>query len=401
MMFNTLKLFVSAALAIMLTGCGKDHEHEKAAEKKTENSHGHKEGEKHEEPTVGGTLRLSDNEINAAGIRVAEVTEAEVNDALRVTALVRPHPSKVARIAPRVPGRIVAVHASLGDRVTRGQTLAVLDSIELGQARGEHLQALAELRIAQATYDRISKLVEEEIIASKEKLRAQADLEKARAVELARRGQIQLLGGAPSEKGAGASSTFAITAPFAGVVIEQNDAAVGTLSQPDKPLYTVADLSIVSVEGNLHEQDLGRVTPGSIAEVSLAAYPGTVFKGKVIHLSAVMDKDTRTIPVRIEVTNPEGKLRPEMFASVAIASSGKVRVIAVPNEAVVLMQGVTTVFVEGAQGFEPRIVQTGERTAVGVTITSGIKPRDMVVVAGAYELKARSLKSQLGSGHAH
>ncbi len=396
-----LMLSLSFALAVTLAGCGNDHEHEKAVGKKGDDAHAHKEGEKHDEPAAGGGLKLTDNEINAAGIRVAPITEAEVNDAVRVTAIVRPHPSKVARIAPRVPGRVTAVRASLGDRVNRGQTLAVLDSIELGQARGEHMQALAELRIAQATYDRVAKLVEEEIIASKEKLRAQADLDKARAAERASRGQIQLLGGAPSEKTGSESSTFVLTAPFAGVVIEQNDAAVGTLAQPDKPLYTVADLSTVSVEANLHEQDLGRVAPGTVAEVTVAAYPDTVFKGKVVHLSAVMDKDTRTIPVRIEVANPEGKLRPEMFASAAIATAGKARVIAVPNEAVVLMQGVTAVFVEGAQGFEPRIVQTGERTAAGVTITSGLKPGDMAVVAGAYELKARSLKSQLGSGHAH
>ena len=283
----------------------------------------------------------------------------------------------------------------------RGQSLAVLDSLELGEARGAYQQARAELAVAQANYDRIEKLVAEEIIASKEKIRALGDLEKARAAERATRGRIQLLGGTASQADTTGLSTFAVTAPFAGVVIEQNDAAVGALAQPDKPLFIVADLSVVSVEGSLHEQDLGRVTPGAIAEVRVAAYPDATFKGKVDHISAVMDKETRTIPVRIQVSNSDGRLRPEMFATAAIPSSRKARVIVLPNDAVVLMQGVPTVFVEGPQGFEPRVVQTSERTASGVTIKSGLKPGEMAVVAGAYALKARSMKSQIGSGHAH
>jgi cobalt-zinc-cadmium efflux system membrane fusion protein len=394
-------LLIAAVVAV--SACGDDHGHDKkGAGKKAEEAHAHKEGDKHDEHGAGaGGLKLSDNEINAAGIQVAEVTEAEVNDAVNVAAVVRPHPSRVARVAPRVPGRVVTMRAALGDRVGRGQTLAVLDSLELGEARGAYQQARAELSIAQANYDRIEKLVAEEIIASKEKLRAQADLEKARAAERASRGRVQMLGGSAAQGDAFGVSTFAVIAPFAGVVIEQNDAAVGAMAQPDKPLFTVADLSVVSVEGSLHEQDLGRVTPGAIAEVKVTAFPDATFKGKVDHISAVMDKETRTIPVRIQVSNPDGRLRPEMFATAAIPTSRKARVITLPNDAVVLMQGVTTVFVEGQHGFEPRVVQTGDRTASGVTIKSGLKPGDMAVVAGAYALKARSMKSQIGSGHAH
>lgn len=401
-MTTKAKMFALLIAAAALSACGDDHGHDKkGAESKGEEAHVQKAGEKHDDHGAGaGGLKLSDNEINAAGIQVAEVTEAEVNDPVNVTAVVRPHPSRVARVAPRVPGRIVTMRAALGDRVARGQTLALLDSLELGEARGAYQQARAELSIAQANYDRVEKLVAEEIIASKEKLRAQADLEKARAAERASRGRVQLLGGTASGDATGVSM-FAVTAPFAGVVIEQNDAAVGAMAHPDKPLFTVADVSVVSVEGSLHEQDLGRVAPGAMAEVRASAFPDTIFKGKVDHISAVMDKETRTIPVRIQVANTDGRLRPEMFATAAIPTARKVKVITLPNDAVVLMQGVTTVFLEGPQDFEPRVVQTGERTASGVTIKSGLKPGDMAVVAGAYALKARSMKSQIGSGHAH
>lgn len=400
-MTNKASVFAVFTAALLAAGCGDSHDHDhESAEAKSAEAHAHKDGGKGGDHAASGALKLSESEISSAGIRVAEVAETELSDAVRVTAVVRAHPSRVARIAPRVPGRVVAMRVALGDRVARGQTLAVLDSIELGEARGAYQQARAELSIAQANYDRIEKLVAEEIIAGKEKLRALADVEKARAAERASRGRVQLLGGGLGE-GDGGSSTFPMTAPFAGVVIEQNDAALGVMAQPDKPLFTVADLSIVSVEGSLHEQDLRRVAAGAAAEVTVTAFPDTAFKGKVDHISAVMDKETRTIPVRIQVANADGRLRPEMFVSASIQTSQKTKVIAVPNDAVVLMQGVPTVFVEGSDGFEPRVVQTGERSGAGVTIKSGLKPGERIVVAGAYALKARSLKSQLGSGHAH
>jgi len=408
-----LLAFISA---FSLSACNKDSATDKSGAH-SEKDHAHKEGEKDahghkgddkgghgkggKEAVAGGGLSLTDNEINAAGIRVAEATLTEMLDAVRVTALVQAIPSRVARVAPRIPARVVTVRASVGDRVSRGQALAVLDSIELGEARAAHAQARSELALAQANFERVDQLVREEIIAGKERLRALGDLEKARAAARASAGRLQLLGVAPDKDAGPLVSTFTLTAPLAGVVIEQHDTAVGVLSQPDKPLYTIADLSTIWVEGRLYERDLARVQTGAGAEVTVEAYPNDRFKGKVTSLSSVMDKETRTVGARIEVLNADGRLRPGMFATASIATAQKARVLALPNEAVVIVQGVPTVFVEGAKGFETRAVETGDRTASSIVIKSGVKAGDQVVVEGAYALKARMLKSQIGEGHAH
>ena len=109
-----------------------------------------------------------------------------------------------------------------------------------------------------------------------------------------------------------------------------------------------------------------------------------------------MDKATRTLKARVEVPNPDGRLKPEMFASVAIAAGGAAKALRVPEEAVVLVQGQPTVFVAERGGYEPRPVELGERAQGYAQIRAGVEPGERIVVSGAYALKARLLKSQIG-----
>lgn len=400
------RLFLALLFALstgLVAGCGQDG-HDHSAKKTATASKDGKAGDGHaheKEKGAGGPLNLSNDEIAAAGIEVADVTEEEMNERVQATAVVRPDQTRLARVAPRISGRIVTVNINVGDRVRAGQTLAVLDSLELGEARSAHHQAQSELALTRDHLERTEKLLAEEIIAAKELARARSDFEKARIAVRASADKLRLLGVSPDRDHETTSSTFALTSPFAGTVIERSEAVTGALSNPDKPLFTVADLSSVWVEANLLEAHLGRVAVGNEAEVTLAAYPGAVFKGKVTYVSAIMDKETRTVPARIEVRNPDGRLKQEMFARVAIATTSKRKALLIPNEALVLMQGQSAVFVEDAHGFEVRLVEIGERLGGRVSIKEGLKAGDSIVVKGTYSLKARQLKSQIGEGHAH
>ena len=114
----------------------------------------------------------------------------------------------------------------------------------------------------------------------------------------------------------------------------------------------------------------------------------------------MLDKDTRTIAARIEVANADGRLKPEMFATATIeAGSDKRDVISLPDAAVVLLEGQPTVFVYEQGAYEARQVEPGERIGGRTVLKSGVKAGDRVVTSGAYALKARKLKSQLGHGH--
>jgi len=186
-------------------------------------------------------------------------------------------------------------------------------------------------------------------------------------------------------------------------VIEKH-AILGELAQPDKLIFTVADLSTLWIEANLFEKDLGRVKVGAEAVVTVAAYPDETFAGKLTYIAAVVDKETRTVSARVEVANADGRLKPEMFATAAIRTSGtggKGKGLLLPEEAVVLMHGQPTVFIEEHGGFEPRAVELGEKLRGRVVVKAGLAAGDKVVTAGTYALKARIMKSQLGEGHAH
>ena len=342
-------------------------------------------------------LKLTAEEQALAGIKFEEVSSRTFEDSVSVTATIRPNQDRIAKIAPRVEGRIVSVSANLGDNVRAGQSLAIMDSLAIGEAQSALLRAQSSERVAQADFKRAESLSAEEIIPQKELLRSRGELERASAESRAASDRLRLLGGSASASGR-AQSTFALTAPFAGTVI-QKKATIGELGSPAEAVFTIADLSKVWIEANLTDQLLSKVKTGAAATVTVGAYPGERFSGRVAYIANVLDKDSRTIAARIEVPNKDGRLKPEMFATANIATGGQLEAISVPDGAILLLQGQPTVFVSEGGGFQPRAVETGEKISGRTVIKSGLKPKEQVVAAGAYALKARMLKSQIGDAH--
>ena len=390
-----LLLLVGSLSATLLAGCGDKPAPEQGVSQKTEpENQGTQKSppEKPGEKAAEKLLDLSDAEIHQAGIKIQKLEFQEKADLIVVTATIQANQDRLAHVAPRVPGRIVKVNASLGDRVKPGQALATLDSIELGEARSSYLQAASEAAVVQAGFDRAKRLQTENIIPEKDYLRARAEHEKARAALRAAGDKLRMMGVSP-EKLSG--SVFPLTAPFSGTVIEKK-AVLGELAQPDASLFTVADLSILWIESDLFEKDLGKVKVGAQAAVTVSAYPGEVFKGRLTYISSTMDRETRTVKARVEVPNTDGRLKPEMFATVAIGTGGSVKALLVPEGAVLLLQGQPMVFVAESGGFEQRAVEVGDRTQGYAVLKSGVAAGESVVASGAYALKARLLKSQIG-----
>jgi cobalt-zinc-cadmium efflux system membrane fusion protein len=245
--------------------------------------------------------------------------------------------------------------------------------------------------------ERADKLFAEQIIPQKDHLRARSDLEKARAVLRSASGRLGAYGVRPQPvSDTSGSAIYAITAPFAGTVIGKK-AVQGELAQPDTPLFEVADLSTVWIDTHLYEKDLARVRTGSSAEVSVAAYPNERFKGTVAYIASVMDSETRTVPARVTLANPDGRLKLGMFATTSISTAAAGKSLVVPVEAVVLISGQPTVFVREGGGFEARAVQLGDKRGANVLLASGVAPGTEVVTRGAYALKAKMLKSQISA----
>lgn len=386
-------LLAGSLSVTLLAGCGDKSETQEQAKLAEPVS---KTGEKMPgEKAADKLLTLSAEEALTAGIKVQQLELREKAEQVIVTATIQANQDKSAHVVPRVPGRVVKVNASLGDRVKRGQPLAVLDSIELGEARSAYLQAASEAALAGANFDRAQRLSKDNIIPEKDYLRARAEFDKARAALRAAGDKLRMMGVSPKNL---SSSVFPLTAPFAGTVIEKK-AVLGELAQTDQSLFTVADLSVLWIESDLFEKDLGKVKVGAQATVTISAYPGEIFKGRLTYISSTMDKETRTVKARVEVPNPDGRLKPEMFATVAIDTGGSAKALLVPEDAVVLLQGQPTVFVAEKGGFEPRAVEVGEHAQGYAALKSGVAAGESVVVSGAYALKARLLKSQIGDEH--
>ncbi len=393
--------FLTGAIALAAcnqpdAGSGQGHAPagEKAASTPEAGEKEHSEKE-FKEAGEAGLLTLSAEEIETAGIRVEDLEMKPLADQVVLTATIRANQDRIAHVAPRVSARVDKSVANLGDTVKAGQALAILDSLELGEAHSANRQAQSQFSLAKADFERAEKLKADEIIPEKDFLRARSEYEKARAALRAADDRLRLLDGDHRASDQGSTSLFPLRAPFAGTITEKR-AVVGELAQPDKSLFTVADLSNLWIEANLFEKDLSRVRLGARAIVTVSAYPEETFQGRLTYISSTVDKETRAVPARVEVPNPDRRLKPEMFATAAIATGGTTSALTLPQSAVLLVNGQSMAFVREEDGFEPRAVELGEKVGNRVVIRGGIKPGEAVVVAGAYALKARLLKSQIG-----
>lgn len=383
-----LTLLAAAMAAVLALGaCGKEDKAEAAAKPEAKEEAGHAEG----------PLKLSAEDASRAGVKAEPISPQKLSSSIVVTATIQPDQDRVARVSPRTEARILSAPAKLGDRVRAGQVLATLDSVAVGEAYAALVQAQSELRIANTDLQRAEALAKDEIIPRKELLRAQSEREKAAAAVRAATDRLRLLGG-NTDVGRGVSG-FTVVAPFAGTVIEKK-ATIGELASPSAPMFTVADLNQVWIVADLPEAALSKVRVGAMARVSVPSYPDQLFGGRVSYIGASLNKESRTVAARIVVPNQDGRLKPDMFATATIEVTGDEReIMSLPDAAVVIMQGQPSVFVFEKGAYVQRQVQTGERAGGRTEITSGLRPGEQVVTAGAYELKARKQKSQLGEGH--
>jgi Cu(I)/Ag(I) efflux system membrane fusion protein len=198
-----------------------------------------------------------------------------------------------------------------------------------------------------------------------------------------------------------ARRTLTFRSPVSGIVMEKK-AVQGMRFMPGDSLYQVADLSSVWVIADVYEQDIALVRTGGKAKISISAYPDRSFDGTITYVYPTLKPETRTIPVRLEMSNPGHLLKPAMFAQIELPVGGKGKVLTVPNSAVIDSGTRRIVLVQLAEGrFEPREVKLGSRTDTYVEVMDGVKDGEQVVVAANFLIDAESnLKAAIGGfGH--
>ena len=314
-------------------------------------------------------------------LTIGTVGQQQTERKLELPAIVEADPARTVKVLPPVAGRLIDLKVQLGERVEQGQELAVIDSSDLAQAYADEDKARSTVKMTKQALDRAAAL--EKYSAGSVKDRQQAENDHAQAQAELERAQSRLRAIGVSADLKQAGRVLSLKAPVSGSVIDLQAARGAHLNDPTATIMTIADLNEIWVTANVPEKDAALVAQGQAVEVVFAAYPGEVFKGRVLFVSDILDPDTRRIKVRIAFQNPEMRLKPNMFATVKFTTPKQTAPI-VPTTALVLRNETDQVFVEIAPWtFEARPVEIEFEKGDRAVIAHGLRSGEHVVVKSA------------------
>ncbi|MGB8992085.1 MAG: efflux RND transporter periplasmic adaptor subunit [Desulfobaccales bacterium] len=381
------------------------HEHDQHAD----HDHTQHAAAKEPEAPVPGQVKLTPEAVQQAKIETAPVVLGSLENQVLFTGELVFNEERLAKIRSRVPGRVVQIVADYGQAVKPGDVLAIIDSVELGQAQMASRQAAARCNAAQKAYDRARQLYEGKAISRAELQERQARLEVERADLDYAQNHLRLLGGggaAPASlpKGSRSGAIFALRTPIAGRVVDRK-ITPGLVVKEDEELFTVADTSALWCFVQIPEKDLPLVNAGSQATITVNSLSREEFPGRVDFLADMVDKATRTVRGRVRVDNTQNRLKSGMFANIAVRV-GQRTVLSVPETAVLAANGDLFVFGEMAPGtYRKHLIKTGAKGGGRVEVLEGLEEDERVVVHGGFTLKSELEKASgrgvMDDGHGH
>lgn len=356
-------------------------------------------------------IHLDDTVRRDLGITIAKAEELPVGTPIAATGQLQINEDASWQVGAITDGKIISVPVRVGDFVRQGQPLAYLHSHDVHDARATYRQAVAELARhkaladqARSVRDRTRRLFDLRA-ASREQLdaaetmylsattsvaNAQADVDKT-AFHLTDFLEVP----ADAPHGADHDSgrdDLAIKSPASGTLMERK-ATAGTVVSAGDPVFTIADLNSLWLIASVDEAEMSKVRPGQRVDITVRAFAERKFTGRVLRLGERLDAQTRTLQVRVLVPNPNGLLKPDMFATVEFETEKTQRVLQVPEAAVQDVNGQQVVFVSEPGGWFASIqITTGPKGGGRVQVLSGLRSGDPVVVNGAFLLKTQLLR---------
>jgi cobalt-zinc-cadmium efflux system membrane fusion protein len=300
---------------------------------------------------------------------------------VQLPAAVEADPARTVNVLPPVAGKVEKLRVFLGDHVTKGQPLAVIDSADLAQAYADDDKGRDARQHAKSSLERVRAVYAAGGIALKDLEQAKSDYAQAQAEFNRAEARLKEIG--VSSQATTKSRFLTLTAPMTGTITALTTSTGSFANDLTAPLMTISNLASVWVTANVPENDIAFIAKGQSVEVTFPAYPGKVFHSTVAFVSDVVDLDTRRTKVRIAFANPDGKLKPNMFAN-AIFNIPQKSAVFVPNSALIMENDSTAVLVEVEPWvFVRRPVLPGYGEGDGVRIEQGLNPGDRVVVKGA------------------
>ncbi len=361
-------------------------------------------------------MTLSEELQKSSGVAVTTLSEQAVPEVIRATARLTADENHTWRVGAVAEGRIERVQANPGDLVQKGQLLAQMHSHDIHESRALYKRAQADLARAIGTEkyqagvrDRAQRLLDLRAgsVAQLEQAEtvlknAQTDVHNAEIEVDRTRSHLTEVLGIPAEESEvpqGAvgddNDLIPVKAPADAVVLTRN-VTQGTVVNPASDLFVLTDLSTVWAIAEVNEEYLGKLRIGMPVTIFVQAYPEQPFQGRISKVGEELDPSTRTIKVRIDLPNPKGRLKPEMYADAEIQIGRGGPALTLPSEAVQDLRGESVVFIRATgDRFEVRPVSIGRTLNGSVEIAAGLRAGDQVVTRSAFILKSEFLKASL------
>ena len=345
--------------------------------------------------TIPAGVELDEAAAASISLKTAVVGSRAIARTVKLTGAVQVPPDSRAFIGSRVEGKIANVYVNVGDGVKAGQVLATVQSPEFETLQVELLRAAAELPVAEAASARLKKLIEIEAVSQKDVQNAVAQYEAKRSEVAGLRERLEILGLSKAQienlqKTQELVRALPVSALLTGTVVNRT-AVAGSPVSTSGPIFEIDNFAMVWIEGDVFEGQLSEVRPGLPAAVTVPAYPGQVFEGKVQSIIPSLDPEKRTARLRVVLSNPKGLLKLGMFATLSIIVGKEPSGVVVPIEALIEQAGSVFVFVKNGEQFAKQDVVVSARDDRYAQISWGLVPNDVVVTDGKMQVYTKSL----------
>ena len=337
-------------------------------------------------PKVTGEVYLAPDSPKKAYVKTAQLSLTQYPLLEPLAGKISYNESATSRISSPVSGRVITSPVPLGSYVKAGTILIELDSPDVADAEADFAKAQADLTLANQAYNRQKELYVGKAVSRKDLELAQDSLNDARSEVLRAQEHLKNL----RITGSQPNGRFALRATVPGVVVERNvNPGMEVRPDLDSPLFVVSDISKLTLLMEVFEVNLAKIKLEQKVSIVVPAYPGKTFSAIVKYIGQVLDETTRTVQVRCDLPNPDGKLLPGMYATITVESDPSDQAIMIPLTAVFTEDDNDYVFIAlDNNHFKQRPVNIALRLKDKAVITQGLNPEDMLVTEGALMLRA-------------
>lgn len=366
---------------------------------------------------VEGRVDMATETAQSAGIEIKTAGPVKIKTILELPGEIGLNKNKVAHVVPRLSGVVAEVRKNLGDRVKKGEVIALIDSRELAEAKTEYIESVHRLEFAQAAFVREESLWKKKISPEQDYLASRHALEEAEIARQASEQKLLALGLSQSDLDslaiepegkvidrevrtpfvAKALTRYELKSPLDGMIIEKR-VSTGEAIKEDADIFVIADLSTVWGEITVYQKDLGAVRTGQQVTVRSKEL-NLETAGRISFIGSLVGEETRAAKAHVDIPNPKGLWRPGLFVTVELVQEETLVPVAVSADAVQTFRDWDVVFMQSGNQFEVRPLELGRSDGQWVEVISGLSPGEKYAAGNSFVLKADLGKS--GATHDH